>query len=156
MAFRDALDQIVAIEGALSISITTPSGDVVTQTVKKAYKHHPRQSQAMPDLPAIFNSVSLPRVERGTMMRTRHYQVHVQCVVGKAGVDDDQKLDIATAFLEEALDAFDEDLSLGNTVTIATFRGDEPTVGLLEHGREAYIGFSGVLDIQMTGTFAFS
>lgn len=149
MSLRTALDRIIVLQEALTIT------DPVNLTVKKAYKFVPPASVQVPDLPCCFNSVSLVSIEGNASMRTRRFQVLMQCPVARMTVEDDISMDIATALFEQAVDDFGHDIALQSMVTLVTMRGAEPTVGRMEWG-QAYIGWQAYLDLQITDAFPWS
>ena len=151
MTIRVVLDKVVTKEGGLSI--TSP----VNLSIKKAWKYMPRQNVALPELPAFMNSWTALPVDFGISgLRALNYRVHIQLLVAKATVEDDRSADIATAFWEKMRDAFDADLTLGDTVTLAVLRGGDPTLVVIERAKESFIGLNAYLDVEIKQSFAFS
>jgi len=71
-------------------------------------------------------------------------------------VEDTQSALIATAFWFAAKDIFDKATSIGGTVAWSTLQGLDPTVPvILTHAGQAYIGFSGILQIQDVHDFTY-
>ena len=147
MDIRSALDQIVVIQGGLSI--TSP----VTASVKKAYKYVPKASVALPDNPAWTNDWSLTSLERFVSFRVQNYTVHSQLFVQDADID--RAADIASAFLDKFITALDADISLSQTVTQHTLRGGNPTLVGLERAGQIYIGLDLFLDLEMKEAVSF-
>ncbi len=148
MDIRSALDRITAIQAGLSI--TSP----VTASIKKAYKYVPKQDAALPDAPAWMNDWTLSREERHIDLRIQHYTVHMQLFVNDA--DQDRAADIATAFMAQAVDGFDADVTLDGNVTNSALRGGDPTLVSLGRAGQSYIGLDLFLDLEMKEAKAFS
>ena len=148
MDIRTALDQIVTIQGGLSI--TSP----LSVSVKKAYKYVPNASVALPDAPAWTNDWTLTSLERFVSLRIQNYTVHMQLFVKDANID--RAADIASAFLDKLITALDADISLSQTVTQHTLRGGNPTLVGLERANLPYIGLDLFLDLEMKEGKTFS
>lgn len=150
MSLRTALDRIIVIQAAVSIT------DPVTTSIKRAYKLSPDQSEELADLPCVMNNVFYVGQEASAQMRTLRYRVQMQCMVAKSGIEDDRSGDIAVALWEKLLDDFSRDIMLAGTVTLALFEeGSSPMPALLDRGTK-YIGFEATLNIQITEAFAFA
>lgn len=132
------------------IAITSP----VALTVKRGYWGAP--PSALPDLPCVINSLSETERALGFGSRDQSLRINVQLLAAKATVEDERSSRIATAFWFAAKDAFDEDLTIGGTVSLSSLRGADPTVPvILTHAGQAYIGFNAFLDIQDVENFTF-
>lgn len=146
---RAVMTQIQTIEAALAI--TAP----LALSVKRAYKFIPHQSSALPDLPCFMNDfthIGTVVMESG---RELQYRVGVTFAAGEATLEDDYSADIAAAFWQQALDIFGTKVDLGNTVTMALLRGDDPTLAIIERGGYAYVGWNAFLDISIVEAFAW-
>ena len=133
-----------------TIAITAPTA----LTVLRTYWGAP--ADALPDLPCIVNAMSETDRVLGFGGREQRINVNVQLFAARAEVEDTQSALIATAFWFAAKDVFDKDTSIGGTVTWSTLRGLDPTVPvILTHAGQAYIGFSGVLEIQDVANFTY-
>lgn len=151
MSLRTALDRIVAIQEAVSIT------DPATVTIKQAYKLVSSQTQQLPDLPAIINTVSYVGQVASAGMRTLSYRVQMDCAVAKMTVEDDRSADIAVALWEQMLDDFCEDVTLAGTVTLALFEDTgTPIPADVIWNNMHYVGFGAVLNIRITTPFNFS
>ena len=148
MNFMEFWDNLETMEK--SIAITSP---VVTQ-VKRAYWGAPMGE--LNDLPCVINAMAEPDRALGFGTRDQRLRVNVQLIVAKATVEDQRSSLIATAFWFAAKDVFDSDLTIGDTVSLSTFNGANPTVPvILAHGGQRYIGFSAILEIQDAENFSF-
>jgi hypothetical protein len=150
MSLRTALDRLIAIQAGLTIA------DPAAVAVKRAYKYNPPASVQLPDLPAFLNEWTMLPVEAGASMRTRRFLVEMSCAVALVGPEDDRSADVATALFEALLDAWGADITLARTVTLSNLRGGEPTIGVIQRGGLLYIGFTAVLDLQITDAFTWS
>lgn len=133
-----------------TIAIASP----VSKQVLRAHWGTPGQN--ITDLPVIVNTLSEPDRVLGFGSRDQKLRITVQCLVARATVEDTRSSLIATSFWFAAKDAFDEDVTIGSTVSFSTLRGGDPTVPvILQHGGQAFIGFNAVLDIQDVEEFTF-
>ena len=144
MNIRDAMDRIVAIQEAMTISDAP-----IDVSVKTAWKYVPPQSTLMPELPAWTNSWTLIREDRFISMRVQIYTVQMQLFVAKLSAEDDVSFDIATAFMTSIVDDFDADVSLNGTVTEARLRGGPDTLAILDRGGDRFAGLDLFLDLEM-------
>jgi hypothetical protein len=134
------------------IAITSP----VAKQVKAAYWGGPNQAFDVGDLPCVINALAEPDRSIGFGTRDQRLRVNVQLLAAKATVEDAQSSLIATAFWFAAKDKFDEDITVGGTVSLSVLKGFDPTVPvILQHAGQAYIGFSAVLEIQDVEEFTF-
>lgn len=137
-----ALDQIIAIQK--SLAITTPTA----LTVKKAFRTVPRQEGNLPDLPAFINVVGQGRETRGpTGQRTHTYDVHMQLFIGNA--DTDVGADIALAFHDQVLAAFDGHVTLSGTCTLQSLRWDQLLTDMVWANRSFGVGLDYHMDVVM-------
>ena len=148
MNIRTALDRLVVIQAGLSIT------DPIEASVGAAYKYVPRQDTTLPATPSWMNDWTLIREERHIDMRIQFYTVHMQLFVRDA--DQDQAADIASAFMEKAVEALDADVTLAGAVTRQSLRGGEPTLVSLERAGLSYIGLDLFLDLEMKEAKSFS
>ncbi len=148
MNIRAALDRLVVIQAGLSIT------DPTEVSIGTAYKYVPRQDTTLPDTPSWMNDWTLIREERHIDMRIQFYTVHMQLFVRDA--DQDQAADIASAFMEKAVEALDADVTLAGAVTRQSLRGGEPTLVSLERAGLSYIGLDLFLDLEMKEAKSFS
>ena len=148
MNFDTFLTNLESLEK--SISISSP----VSEQVTRVFWGPP--PQAISDLPSIVNALTESERTLGFGSRDQIVRVNVQMWVAKARVDDVQSSRKATAFWFAAKDAFDEDTTIGGSVSFSTLRGADPTVPvILSHSGQAYIGFNAMLDIQDVESFDF-
>ncbi len=148
MNIRSALDALIVIQASLTIT------DPASISVKRAYKLFPDRDSALPDTPAWTNSWTLAREDRRIDLRETFWTVNMQLYVDDADLD--VGADIASAFMEEIMDALDGDVTLGGAVTDSALRGGDPTLGLLDWGGLGYAGLNLFLDLKMTEAKAFS
>ena len=155
MNIRAALDRLVVIQAGLSIT------DPTEVSIGTAYKYVPRQDTTLPDTPSWMNDWTLIREERHIDMRIQFYTVHMQLFVRDA--DQDQAADIASAFMEKAVEALDADVTLAGAVTRQSLRGGEPTLVSLKLSSGpanaaflSYIGLDLFLDLEMKEAKSFS
>lgn len=140
----DALDRIVAIQAA--ISITEP----VSLSVAVAHKDPPG---ALQDLPCFVNTVAAPEVTYGPQSQRILYRVTMQ-FFGR----DEKAADasaVARAFLEATKTAFNADIRLNGTCSVAQLEGGGRVVGLQYAGAN-YIGFEVALRVLMRDAVAFA
>ena len=148
MIFSTFWTQLKTIEEA--ITITSP----VSLKVKKAYWGAP--ALALPDHPAIFNTLTEPDRILNFGSRDQRMSIDIQLLVNVAPSEVERTSEIATAFWFAAKDAFDKNTTINSTVSFSTLRGGNPTVPvILTHAGIAYIGFSGTLDIHDARKFTF-
>lgn len=144
MLFSPALDRIAAVQ--LGLAITSP----YSETIKRAYRVPPRQSDALADLPCFINTVDVPEIHfLPNAQRQRHYTVGMQLFVGNA--DNDEGREVALSFLEALIVAFQDDLTLNGTCTVQTIRGGSPTLALLKWGRD-FVGLQLFMDVFIYDT----
>ena len=133
-----------------AIAISSP----VALKVKRAYWGAPQQE--ITDLPCVINALSETDRILGFGSRDQNLRINVQLLVASATVEDTYNALKATSFWFAAKDAFDEDITIGSTVSFSTLRGADPTVPvILTHGGRAYIGFNAYLDVQDVEDFTF-
>ncbi len=155
MKFSDFWEKLQALEK--SISIDSP----VQVKVKRAYWGAPQGE--LNELPCIINTMCEPERSSGFGAgRLEKLQIDIRCAVAKAGTENERASLIATALWFAAKDAFDADRSIGGTVGITLLRGGGSTVApkavapvILEHGGQAYIGFSAILEAQDVNRITF-
>lgn len=152
MGIRSALDAIVVIQGNLSIS------SPLSRVIKKAWKLGPPASVKLPDWPAFVNSWTLLAQEPNFQSRFLRYRINMQLLVAPITVDSDLHADIATAFWEQMLTDFGQDVELGGAVTLSNLRGGEPTLAQLDRpaAGESFVGINAILDIEVLEAFAYS
>jgi hypothetical protein len=135
------------------VSVTSPA----TVTIKNAYKVVPDAKVALPDLPVVINLTSFAGQVASANMRILSYRVRMQCFVGRATVDDALNADLSVALWEKMLDNFSADLTLAGNVSLALFDDDGNELpSRLEWAGQAYIGFTALLNLQITQAFTFS
>lgn len=140
MNIRNALDRIVTVQEGLAIT------DPVTLSMSRVYKLPPPKNSALPDTPAMINTVELdPTVFASSLLR-RKYVVRMQLFAKSA--DEDWAADIALAFEEELIRAFAKDVTLEGRITnIVQIEGE---LGLLEWAGKAYPGLDYRMQIDMS------
>lgn len=141
---RDAITRIAAIQEGLSIS------SPVSVAIEKAWPYAPDTGAAL-RVPAWVNGWTLVSERRQLGNRSVFYTVHMQLYAVPATVQQQRAMDICTAFLEATLVAFDSAANrrLTDTVSRQSIRGNDPTIGVLEWGGQAYIGLDLFLDIEI-------
>src|SRR3990167_8161155 len=133
MAWTDIRAAIVArLE---LVSITSP----VAQTVKKVYATPP---PAIQDLPCFIIYPPRAVIARGAGGRTKLYTVRCRLLVKDADLD--RAADLADAYREAAIDAFDADVVLFNGALAG--QDCEEAAGFL-YGGVNYTGFDCLLSI---------
>ncbi len=148
MNFSSFWTKLLALEKA--IKITSPT----TLQVKNAYWG--ATPQAITDLPCIINALTESDRTIGFGSRVQGPRVNVQLLAARAGAEDAQSTQIATAFWFAAKDKFDGDTTIGGTVSLSVLRGAEPTVPvILQHAGGAFIGFNAYLEIIDAEAFSF-
>ncbi|MDD5502583.1 MAG: hypothetical protein PHH26_03865 [Candidatus Thermoplasmatota archaeon] len=148
MNFNTFWAKLAALEK--KIQITSP----VKLVVKNAYWGAP--PQALSALPIIINALSETERTLGFGSRDQRLRLSVQLLAARATVEDERSSQIATAFWFAAKDVFDQDTTIGSTVSFSTLRGGEPTVPvILTHAGQAYIGFNAFLEMHDVEAFEF-
>jgi hypothetical protein len=138
------LDRIVAIQAA--ISITSP----VSLTIARAYKDPPGSVQ---DTPCFLNIIESGEIKYGPGSQRQMHKVKMQFLV-----KDEQGADasaIARAFLEATRTAFNADIRLNGTCTVAMLGATAGVTGLQYAGIQ-YIGFELPLLVQMHEAVTFA
>lgn len=148
MDIRNALDRVIAVQGAMSIS--SPASIAAL----RAYKYVPARDSALPDTPCWFNSWSFVREERLIQLRRSFYSVRMQLAVHDADLD--RAADIATAFHVAAVADFSADVTLNGQVTNTEFRGGSPTLVRLDWAGMTYVGLDLFLDLVMEEAVTFA
>lgn len=144
MGLREALDKIVEIQKAMSIS------DPVSLEVKRVWKYVPPGNITLGDIPCWFNSWDMVETEwLPGNMREVDYSVNMSLAVADVSAGQDVGSDIATAFWEETLKAFRDDHMLGGTDRIQKLRGGGPTLITISFGGRSYVGLNLWLDIHV-------
>jgi len=147
MNIRRVMDRIVQLQGDLAIEEPT------SMRIAKAYKYVPPMRVAAPSTPCFMNTWTMVGETRRSVVREQMYIVHMQLLVADA--DQDRAADIASAFHEQLVNAFDKDVTLLATCTRQALRGADPTLVLLERAGRAYIGLNLYLDVWFTETQEF-
>lgn len=150
MDIRTAMNALQSIQ--LGLAITEP----FPLAVKEAYKFVPKANQVISP-PAWVNNWTLNRVDGpGGQYRKQYYTVAMNLYAMPAAPDADIATDVASAFHAAFVDALDLKVNLSGTVSVATLRGADPTLGILERGGVSYIGLSLFLDLLMGEPRTFS
>lgn len=144
MNISDALDALIVVQAGLSIT------EPVEMDVKHAWKWVPEQKAAL-RLPDWVNSAQLNTVTRQMGNHSLFWTVHMQLFAVPSNVQDDLAQDICAHFLTAVIAAFDlaANRTLGGTVSRHALRGNDPTVGRLEHNGQSYMGLDLFLDLEM-------
>ena len=142
MSLREVMGNIYSIQRGLSISDPEP------MVVKKVWKYVPPSNKTLTDVPCWMNTWDLDNAEwLPGNMREVQYNINMKLAVGEATSGQDRLADIATAFWEETLKAFRNDVMLGGTNRIQKLRGGGPTLAVIEFGGMSYVGLNLWLDI---------
>lgn len=150
MNIKAAIAKLILTEATLAI--TSP----VTSSIKKAWPYFPPQNVLLPELPAFMNSWDLVREDRFIDLRVQIYTVNMQLYAAKATIEQDRGADIASAFMEQLVDALDADITLAGSVTSHNLRGGSPTLAILERAGDSYIGLNLFLDLEMKEAKTFA
>lgn len=149
MNIRDVITAVAGYQSA--IAITSP----LALTVAKVWPYFPPQSVAIADSPAFINEWIFDHEDRITNgVRSQYYTDHMQLLVYDA--DSNVAADIATAFMEKIVDAFDAHERLGgNTVAFRTkLRGSgggtRPTLFTVTWAGFTFVGLDLFLDVELT------
>lgn len=147
MDILSAMVKLRAIEAALSI--TSP----VTLAVKRTYLWIPHQGSAVPDAPAWLNTYQLQEHNVVNRRFTSIYTVSMNLVLREANLD--RAGEIALNFhvaLKNALEV-EVNQTLTSTVNeIRNFRTARELPAVLEIGKQAFVGLSELLDLQIVTT----
>jgi hypothetical protein len=139
-----ALDRIVAIQAA--ISITSP----ITKAVVRAYKDPPATVE---DVPCFLNIVEPGEVTYGPGYQRQRLHVKMQFLCRDEKAADASA--IARAFLEATRTAFNGDIRLAGTCTVAQLGATAGVTGL-EYAKTQYIGFELPLVVSMHDAVTFA
>lgn len=143
MDIRSVIAQVVAIQGALTIS--APS----SQAIKKTWANPPPQQTTINDTPAFLNEWTFNKEVRTTQgLREQYYSVRMMLLVEDA--DYDVASDIASAFMGALVDAFDATETLNGTCSWTNLRGADPTLGPVRRNGKIYAGLDLYLDVRLT------
>lgn len=145
---RDALDRLVAVQAAVVIS------DPAAMDVRKAYRYFPDPQIEIP-LRSFQNEWTMGEVKAEQAIRTLPYQIRTQFLAGEMLSDTARNEDIATAFWEAYVDAVCASVRSGGRFEglILRLRGAEPTLGRIDRGGKAYVGFEAFLTVELTTGF---
>jgi len=155
MKFADFWKALQNLEKSISIDSPTKI------SIKRAYWGAPQNE--LNELPCAINVMSEPDRSVGFGGgRNQKLQIHIHVAVAKASVENEHSSMTTTALWFAAKDAFDRDRTIGGTVSLSLLRGGGSNVApqpvapvILQHGGQAYIGFSAVLDVQDASKIEF-
>lgn len=143
MGIRAALDNVAAIQLGLVVPDGTfdwHTGDIGITTV---YKYGVPSELESPDHPCWFNSWTLAQVIRMPSLLETIYSIRMQLAVYDA--DQNRAAEIAAAFMDVALVAFNADITLGGAISHHDLVGSAPTSIQLELDKK-YMG----IDLLLT------
>lgn len=146
MGIRAALDAVATIQGALVVPDGTfdwHTGDIGINTV---YKYGVPAEIETPDIPCWFNSWTLTNVMRLPSLLETIYDIRMQLLVYDA--DQNRAAEIAAAFMDEFLEAFNADITLGGVIAHHDIVGSSPTAIQVDLDKK-YMG----IDLVMTVFF---
>lgn len=123
MALRDALDRLVALEEAVSIT------DPTTTSIRKAWKTVPPEGTRAPVTPLAINVWTFAQREAFQSLSRRFYTIRIDIATHDRDVD--RAADIVTALTEQFLDDLDQDITLNGNVERVDMRGADPTLSVL-------------------------
>lgn len=148
MNIRELLDALVAIQG--DVTITAPTA----RTVGKAYRYFPDSRLELPAR-SFLNEWSMGEIKAEQNVRTEPYQIRTQFLAGDADSDAERAEDIASAFWAAYLEAICSSVKAGGYFEglILRLRGAEPTLGLIQRGGKAFVGFECFLAVDLTSAF---
>jgi hypothetical protein len=143
------MQAIVAIQESLSIT------DPVKAQIKRAYPYVPDFGVGAPATPMMMNEWSFDREDRTNQgLRQQYYTVHMQLLVYDAKTD--RAADIATAFMEPIVDAFDAADVLHGAAFWTKLRGragaggSVPTLFPVTWAGKKHMGLDLFLDLTLT------
>lgn len=130
------------------ISITDP----VATGIVRTYKFIPKSRAALGDLPCALLTYEQQRIEFRPALLMKPYAIRIQVFVARATAEADQSADIASALLDEIIQALSASQTLGGTVSvIRSFRGAAPeTLTALEWAGNVYVGLDLYLEVTIT------
>jgi hypothetical protein len=142
MGIRSVITNLCTIERGLAI---TDPYDIV---IKHAYPYPPPIKVALPDRPCWTNSWTMTNfAHEGGSESDQSYAVHAQLFIAEASPEADVSAEIATAFHEGWLAALIADPQLGGACNLATPRGGDPTLAILERGALVFVGLDEYVDV---------
>lgn len=165
MNIRDALERIRGIQAAMSVTLTDLNGVTLNPpkviAVKRAYRYWPDAAKAIDpkDTPCWINNWDAPETNFLSVMNKGTFTVQMGLLCYDE--DSDSAADIASAFYPAVVQAFSENIKLGDAVGISVLklRGANPTLadfGQPSTGGGSFIGLHLFLDIQMHKAQAMS
>lgn len=153
MGIRAALDAVSAIQQSLVVPDGTfdwYSGDIGINTV---YKYGVPNEAEAPDIPCWFNSWTLAQTIRMPSLLETIYNIRMQLAVYDA--DQNRAAEIAAAFMDEVLEAFNADITLGGTISHHDIVGSSPTSIQIELDKK-YMGIDLVMTVYIKEIVTFS
>lgn len=132
-----------------AVSITEP----IEETIARVYEFPPPTVQ---DIPCFIIGLPALKVERAPSLRIKTYRVRLSLLVRDADVD--RAAEIADAYREAILDAFDADVTLGGKSTQALAPEFEEGSGLEypQGSGNYYVGYQAFLTVEIKEARAFS
>lgn len=141
MGIRAALDSVAAIQQSLVVPAGTFDWYNDAIAVQTVYKYGVPDDLESPDHPCWFNSWTLNPVIRAQFLETI-YDIRMQLAVYDA--DQNHAAEIAAAFMDVTLAAFNADITLGGTISHHDLTGSSPTSVQMELDKK-YMGIDLVL-----------
>lgn len=148
MNIRDAMTRINEIQAGLSI--TSPR----TVLVKRVFPYFPDANKQISDsdCPCFINQWTAPQILFNSNLLRGDFTIHMQLLAKGSMPSLSDAADIATAFYPEIVTAFATNLKLGGmtSATVVGLRGAEPTLALLQYGRQPFVGLDLFLDLRLS------
>lgn len=144
---RDVVSAFAAIEEGLSIT------DPRSVQIKRVYKYLPPSTDALETPCVIHQYRPMEEARRPNENQQRRYAVRIQVLLAKFGPDTDVWSEIAAAFDEKFVNAYDGNILLGASNAahqrMFDFGGQEYQPSLLEWNGINYIGLQYEYEVRV-------
>lgn len=127
MGIREAINAIAAKQEAMVLPAGTFDWHSQPIGINAVYKYGAPAEAETPDAPCWFNSWTLEQVQKPNSTLTEtFYDVRMQLAVYDA--DQNRAAEIASAFMDLVLTAFNTDPTLGGAISNSNIEGASPTL----------------------------
>lgn len=141
----DCMVKLAEVQGSLEVETPYQS------RVKRAWAFMPPANVADSDLPVWFNQLGMEPQLRANLDWLK-FTIHMQLLIGQAGVEADKKQELAASFLEAIIRKLNLDVTLGfgGGVHLRNLRaaGDE-VITRIERNNIGYVGLDLMADLDI-------
>lgn len=152
MGIRAVLNSVAAIQESLVVPAGTFDWFPDAIGVNAVYKYGVPEELETPDVPCWFNSWNLDPVLRMPSLMETIYNIRMQFLVYDA--NQNRAAEIAAAFLDVTLAAFNADITLGGTIAHHDLTGSSPTSVQVDLDKK-YMGIDLVLTAYIKEAVTF-